>query len=499
MSLTVFSHVTHCLLPRHPLSSPTSLTVFSHVVRHIPEIGCVITSGADLALCWWDAATPSSPSWRLRQRASLQYSQLSLCWCSSQGLFFSGGADGSVHAWDVCSLEVIHRLLGHEDAVTTMTVMQQRKELLVTGSLDRCIRLWDVTLKPPRCCHTLGPPKIGLAPFGHAVRPTVIADSDGVSRCHERGVTCLAFSSAHRHLFSGGLDHELLVWNALSERVICNLRQHAAPLSALGVVDGTPAVVSADVSGVVCVWDCRSLSCAQKLVVPVTPGVELTSMALLPHHQQIVTTARRLACFQGPKEPDADLTDSVPIVCGLYNRQAQSFCTASGSAVMIWDATSGQLTRRYADVTPTPITALCFDDRERKVIVADHAGHIVVLNYQNGAVMKAMQPHAAEVSSLLYIADRRYLITTSWDKTVTLQDESPPDEGKLIKSMPSGHSCDVTTAALSTAHDILATGGDDGGLQVWRLDERGVPHPLHKLPREVDAIGPPKLRGHSGW
>ena len=59
----------------------------------------------------------------------------------------------------------------------------------------------------------------------------------------------------------------------------------------------------------------------------------------------------------------------------------------------------GKLMRRYRDVTPTPITAICFDDRERKLLVADHSGMIVVLNYQNGAVMKAMESHAAEVAA----------------------------------------------------------------------------------------------------
>ena len=48
---------------------------------------------------------------------------------------------------------------------------------------------------------------------------------------------------------------------------------------------------------------------------------------------------------------------------------------------MIWDARTGGLLRRYSDVCPTPITAICFDDRERKLLVADHAGHILVLNY----------------------------------------------------------------------------------------------------------------------
>jgi hypothetical protein len=67
--------------------------------------------------------------------------------------------------------------------------------------MDKCIRLWDTTLTPPRCAHTLGPPKIGHAPHGrHNPGPN---ESDNL-RCHERGVSCLAFSALHRHLFSGG-------------------------------------------------------------------------------------------------------------------------------------------------------------------------------------------------------------------------------------------------------------------------------------------------------
>lgn len=353
-------------------------------VVHIPEISCVVTSGADLALCWWDASG-SSPSWRLRQRASLQFSQLALCWCACRMWLFSGGADGCVHAWDPIKLEVVHRLQGHEEAVTSIVLMKQRKELLATGSLDKCIRLWDVSMDPPRCCHTLGPPKVGLSPFGRH-DGSASSDSDAL-RCHSRGVTCLAFSAAHRHLFSGGLDHELLVWNPLSERVICNLRQHTAPLTAVEAVDKSPIVVSADCSGVLCVWDCRSLSCAQRLVVQLpSDQIELSTMCLIPQHQQIVTAARRLACFQGPKEQDPFLTDSERIACGLYNHKSRTFCTAAGRSVIIWDATSGQMLRRYADITPTPITSVCFDDRERKLLVADHSGSVVVLNYQNGAL-----------------------------------------------------------------------------------------------------------------
>ena len=35
--------------------------------------------------------------------------------------------------------------------------------------------------------------------------------------------------------------------------------------------------------------------------------------------------------------------------------------------------------------------------------------------------MKLMQPHSAEVSALCYVSSRRYLISTSWDRTIMLQ------------------------------------------------------------------------------
>ena len=83
------------------------------------------------------------------------------------------------------------------------------------------------------------------------------------------------------------------------------MRQHIAPLTGVAAIDGSPAVVSADCVGVVCVWDVRSLTCAQKLNVSIPAGHALTSCALLPRHRQIVAAARRLVAFEGPERPDA--------------------------------------------------------------------------------------------------------------------------------------------------------------------------------------------------
>ena len=92
---------------------------------------------------------------------------------------------------------------------------------------------------------------------------------------HERGVATLAWVASHRLLFSGGFaSHELLVWNPLSETVICTLRGHTAPLVKIVHVVNTPQLVSADLSGVLMVWDVRSLACAQTMQIDASESLD---------------------------------------------------------------------------------------------------------------------------------------------------------------------------------------------------------------------------------
>ena len=41
---------------------------------------------------------------------------------------------------------------------------------------------------------------------------------------------------------------------------------------------------------------------------------------------------------------------------------------------------------------------------------------------------------------------------------------------RLLRRVDSGHTCDVTCAAFAPIMQLVATGGDDGSLQVRRLD-----------------------------
>ena len=161
-------------------------------VEYVAPAGCLVTSGADLALCWWDTSGKEEHrSWRLRQRAPLPTCQQALRWSGQASLLFSGGDDGYILGWDMSTLECVVTLHAHKQAVTSMillseaTDLHKKAELLATASLDGSVRLWNVAQRKdgkcaPREMHVL----LG----------------------HERGVTCLAFVPAHKLLFSAGLD-----------------------------------------------------------------------------------------------------------------------------------------------------------------------------------------------------------------------------------------------------------------------------------------------------
>ena len=204
-------------------------------VEYVAPAGCLVTSGADLALCWWDTSGKEEHrSWRLRQRAPLPTCQQALRWSGQASLLFSGGDDGCLLGWDMSSLECVVSLHAHTQAVTSMILLSEasdihkKAELLATASLDGSVRLWNVAQRKDGKCA----PREMHALLGH-----------------ERGVTCLAFVPEHKLLFSAGLDHTLNAWNPLSETLICAMPGHVAPIIHVEATGRTAQLCSVDAAG----------------------------------------------------------------------------------------------------------------------------------------------------------------------------------------------------------------------------------------------------------
>ncbi|KAF4323523.1 hypothetical protein G195_003344 [Phytophthora kernoviae 00238/432] len=92
------------------------------------------------------------------------------------------------------------------------------------------------------------------------------------------------------------------------------------------------------------------------------------------------------------------------------------------------------------------MTAVCVDDRERKVIVGDDTGSIKVLNLVNGNVMKELDPHAHSIVDVAYVLYGKRVISISSDSVLHVCDENDP-QGFYVpvgkpKVLPGNHPTD---------------------------------------------------------
>ncbi|XP_054283298.1 protein FAN-like [Macrosteles quadrilineatus] len=117
-----------------------------------------------------------------------------------------GSWDSNIIMYDVACGRVIDTMLGHEDAVTCVCWAAERR-LLVTGSWDGWVRLWQTETFPP----------------SEPIRPA----SDLVSQLdHDGRVTCLCVNRTNTQLASGTEDGEIFLWSLITFTVTQKITEH---------------------------------------------------------------------------------------------------------------------------------------------------------------------------------------------------------------------------------------------------------------------------------
>ncbi|KAH9459962.1 hypothetical protein MJO29_003917 [Puccinia striiformis f. sp. tritici] len=118
-------------------------------------------------------------------------------------------------------------LTGHTDSITCLQFEENFESpsfpILMTGSWDRTIRIWNVTK----------------------------AETIQILNGHTRGIKCLQFDT--NKLISGGMDNVLKLWNWRTGECIRTINGHNAPVTCLNFDDQLLASGSAD--STIRIWD----------------------------------------------------------------------------------------------------------------------------------------------------------------------------------------------------------------------------------------------------
>ncbi|KAI0167013.1 WD40 repeat-like protein [Hypoxylon sp. FL1284] len=169
-----------------------------------------------------DPAAAAVPEGRLVQTyAAHGYEVLSLTVTADNARFASSGGDRSVFLWDVASAQTLRRFAGHGARVNCVSFAGDGDALLVSGSLDASVRVWDVRAGGQKPVQVLDDARDAVTAL--AVRgPELLAASvDGRVRAYDvragrcvtdvvgPSVTSLSLTRDGKALLVGSLDSKL--------------------------------------------------------------------------------------------------------------------------------------------------------------------------------------------------------------------------------------------------------------------------------------------------
>lgn len=153
---------------------------------------------------------------------------LDLQWSHDSQIIFSTSADMTLASWDVESGQRIRRHVAHEEFVNCLVLSRRGQDLLVSGSDDGCVGIWD-----PR-------------------------QKDAIDFLEtEMPITAVALSEAGNEIYSGGIDNDIRVWDIRKRSVAYSMLGHTDTICSLQVSPDGQTLLSNSHDSTVRTWDVR--------------------------------------------------------------------------------------------------------------------------------------------------------------------------------------------------------------------------------------------------
>ncbi|KAJ9162050.1 WD40 repeat-like protein [Coniochaeta hoffmannii] len=207
---------------------------------------------------------------------------LDLQWSRDSEILFSASADMHLASWDLTSGARIRRYVGHEEIINTMDISKRGDEMLISGSDDGTIGLWDPRTK-------------------NAV--------DYIET--DFPITAVAISEAGNEIYSGGIDNDIKVWDVRKKQVVYKMLGHQDTITSLRVSPDSQQLMSYSMDSTAKTWDIR----------PFAP------------------TERHIRTFDG-----APFGMEQNLIRGSWDKDGKKIGVGSGDGtVVIWSSDTGKL------------------------------------------------------------------------------------------------------------------------------------------------------------
>ena len=292
----------------------------------------------------------------------------------------------------------------------------------------------------------------------------------------EGGIHSMYWSTTYQVLLTAGWQQIVKVWKIDSAYLdnidqIGELSGHYSVVTAVGGIKNTPMVMTADDSGVIKVWDIRTLKCLQ--TVPLLIKGTTTQFIDLYKHGKLgfIGTRVNYLEFDEANEIDAKkIEDEVWPLQVEYNLNCREIVVCTRKDVQIIDIDTGRVKRVYSGLLRNledDITAFKLVSKQKKFIVGDYKGNLVSYQYSTGERISLLVPHSNEVTNIKIDYANNLVISSSWDSVVQIQKEEK-DTYFVRRRLENLHyNKTVSLMEVSVFHNLLLTATNNNIMYAW--------------------------------
>ena len=162
---------------------------------------------------------------------------LDLQWARDSEILYSASADTHLASWDLTSGQRIRRYVGHEEIVNSLDISKRGEEMLISGSDDGTIAIWD---------------------------PRSKAASDYIQT--DFPITAVAVSEAGNEIYAGGIDNDIKVWDIRKKAVVYSMFGHTDTVTSLRVSPDSQSLLSYSHDSTAITWDIRPFAPAERRI-----------------------------------------------------------------------------------------------------------------------------------------------------------------------------------------------------------------------------------------
>ncbi|OQV03907.1 WD domain-containing protein [Cladophialophora immunda] len=242
---------------------------------------------------------------------------LDLQWSRDSRTIYSASADMTIASWDLETGLRMRKHVGHEEVINCLDLSRRGQDLLLSGSDDGCIGIWD---------------------------PRQKAAVDYIET--DFPITAVAMAEQGHEIYSGGIDNDIKVWDARKMEVTYTLSGHQDTITSLEVSPDSQTLLSNSHDSTVRTWDIRPFA-------PVDRAVQTYDGAPSGFEKNLIRAS--------------------------WNPQGDKICAGAGDrTVVIWDTASAKLLYKLPGHKGT-VNDVRFSPTEEPIIVSGSTDRNLIL------------------------------------------------------------------------------------------------------------------------